>query len=157
VRGVGEQRTEGDHGTHPEVRGDVQQLRAVAAPPHGRLDPVHEDDHPAGAGGGGDGDVGGGPGDLPLTVVTEGDRRPVHLEVVVLLGVQLVDLLGAPRLVQVHERLAGSRPRVVPSLEGGEQHGLALGGALVLVSLLRHPASLGRLPGPDASGARADT
>ncbi len=144
VRHVREQRAERDDGRDVQALGDVQQLAAVPAPAHRRLDAVHEDDLAAGPRGGGDRDRGGRPGDLAAAVRPDADHRAVHLEVVVLLRVELVDLLRAPRLVQVLERLARGGPGVVPALEGGEQDGLLLRQAGGAVRLVGHRPSVGR-------------
>jgi hypothetical protein len=59
---------------------------------------------------------GGGPGDRARTVV-DGDLGTVHLEVVVVLGVELGDLDRGPDLLEVQHGAARRLAGVVPALE----------------------------------------
>src|SRR5665648_626331 len=81
---------------------------------------MDERDDLTGAGAGRRGDRRARPRDNPTTVFADADGRTAHLEVVVLLRVQLGDLLGRSLLLEVDQRLCGSATRVVPALEGGE-------------------------------------
>ncbi|GCD21310.1 hypothetical protein CTKZ_28720 [Cellulomonas algicola] len=72
----------------------------------------------------------------------------------VLLGVELVDLLRAPRLVQVLQRVGGRRARVVPALERGEHDGLVV--REVRGCVLTHLLSLGRVIPTTPTGRAAE-
>jgi hypothetical protein len=52
------------------------------------------------------------------------DRGTVHLEVVVVLGVDLVERLRGPHLEQVVHHAGGGVRGVVPAFEGHHHHGV---------------------------------
>src|SRR5206468_12945923 len=84
-----------------------------------------------------------GPGDVPPAVLVDVGQGAVHLEVVVLLGVELGDRSRVPDLAQVADGSARGLARVVPALEGGDQDGVAqrrYGRQLAHGSSLRRPA-----------------
>ena len=137
VRHVGQQGADGQHGRHAESLGQLDQLEREGAPAHGRLDALHEHDVAVEAGLGRDEDAGRRPRQHAAALV-EHDAGPVDLEVVVLLGVEGGDDLGVPDVRQVAHRARGGLARVVPALEGSDEHGL---GQLRDVLELQHAAS----------------
>src|SRR5665647_1310299 len=117
VRDVGEQGAEGHDGGHAQALGGVQHLGAEPAPPHGRFDAMDERDDLTGAGAGRRGDRRARPRDNPTTVFADADGRTAHLEVVVLLRVQLGDLPGRPHLLEVDQRLGGAATQALIHLQ----------------------------------------
>ena len=95
----------------------AMQLGAVRPPAHAGLDAADDDDVPGLTGQAAHGDPGRGPGDEPLPVGVQPDVGPVDLEVVVVLGVQLSDLLRAPDVLEVLHRAGGRLTCVVPAFE----------------------------------------
>ena len=85
--------------------------------------PADQDDVGLGAGRAGHREPGGRPLDAPLLALGLGDRRPVDLEVVELLRVELGDRLGRPDLLQVLDGGGRGVGGVVPPLEGRDGHG----------------------------------
>ena len=117
VRCVGQQSAQDHHGVDVELVGDGQQLGAEGAPPHVRLDAVHQHDVAVGARRAAVRDPHRRPHQFPRDAVDLPDDRAVHLIVVVGLVVDLDDRIGLPDGVQVLERIAGRVTRVIPALE----------------------------------------
>ncbi len=124
VRGVGEQRAEGDHQLAAEVVAGREQLGAELPPLHVRLDAAHQDDVAVEVGRRGDRELGAGPGDPPVPGRVGADHRPVDLEVVELVGVDRADDPGVPDPHQVVDGGGGGVGGVVPALEGGDDDGV---------------------------------
>jgi len=91
VRGVGQECAEGDDELPAELLDGTHQLGAELAPAHRRLDAADQDNVAAQVGRRGDGDPRRGPRDAAAPVLTGGDPRPVDLEVVEVLGVELAE------------------------------------------------------------------
>jgi len=126
VRHLGEQGAQADHQFGVVLLGERQQLAHEAAPAHGRLDPVDQDHVAIHPGGRRDQDRGGRPRHSAYAgVLLDGHPRPVHLEVVIVLGVQGGDRLGVPGVHQVGDQCRGGLGGVVPTLEGGQHDGAA--------------------------------
>jgi hypothetical protein len=117
VRGVGEQRAEGDDGGDPELLGLRDDLGDERAPPHVRLDAAHEHEVAFGPRRAAEREAGGRPVDGAADPVDQTHRRARHLEVVVVLGVDGPELGGVPVQGEVLDRGAGRVTRVVPALE----------------------------------------
>lgn len=143
VRGVAEQRAEDDHHLDAQLMGEPEDLVAERAPAHRRFDTAHQDqiarlvaadaDH---------GEPGGGPCDLADPAV-QPHRRPVDLEVVVVLRVERGEDFALPYPVQVRDRGGGGVARVVPALERGDHDRVdQLGNALQL----DHPVPPSEVP-----------
>ena len=122
VRGVGEQRAQGDHELAAQVVAGREQLGAELAPAHVRLDAAHQDHVAVQVGGEATAMLGAGPGDPAVAVVVGADDRPVDLEVVELLGVDGADDPGVPDLHQVVDHCRRGVRGVVPALERGDHH-----------------------------------
>ena len=131
MRDVGQQRAERHQRGDLELGGQAEDLAHELLPLHVRLDALHEDDvareqrHP------GDVDPGRGPRQAPHARLVDDDVRPVHLVVVVLLGVEVGQRLGVPDLAQVGDRAGGGVAGVVPALEGGDHDGIDQDGELI--------------------------
>ena len=124
VRRVRQQCAEDDDGVDIELVGDGQQLGAECAPPHIRLDAVHQHDVAVRAGWAAVRNVHRRPHQLAGHTVDLPDHRPIDLVVVVGLVVDLDDRLGLPDRVQVLERVAGRVAGVVPALERRHHDGV---------------------------------
>lgn len=143
VRGVAEQCAQDHHHLHAQLMGEAQELVAERAPAHRRLDTADQDEIagfvPADAD---HGEPGGRPGDLAYPAV-QPHRRPVDLEVVVVLGVERREHLALPLPVQVRDRCGSGVTCVVPSLERGHHDRVdQLGNPLEL----DHPGLLPKFP-----------
>ena len=124
VRGVGQQRTQDHHGVDVEFVGDRQQLGAERAPPHVRLDAVHQHDVAVAARRPAVRDPHRRPHQLPGDPVDLPDDGPIHLVVVVGLVVDLDDRLGLPDSIEVLQRVAGGVAGVIPALERRHHDGV---------------------------------
>ena len=139
VRGVGQQRAEGDHELGTQVVAGREDLGTELPPPHVRLDAPHQDDVAIEVGRGGDGDLGARPGDAAVAELVGADGGPVDLEVVELLGVDGPDDAGVPHPDQVVDHCRGSVGGVVPALEGSDDDRLH---QLVDLLDLDHPTTV---------------
>ena len=117
VRGVGQQRPEGDHDLAAQVVGRGEQLGAELPPAHVGLDAADQDDVAVQVGRAGDRDLGARPGDGAVAALVGTHQRAVDLEVVELLGVDGADDPGAPDLDEVVDDRRGRVRGVVPALE----------------------------------------
>ena len=135
----------------PDVLGEAQQLDDERPPAHRRLDPVDQDDVAGVAGAAGDQQPGRRPDDPARAVVADLDRRPVDLEVVVVLGVERRDRLGVPLAGQLLDGAAGRLAGVVPALEGRDHHRVA---QLRHVAPARSPATAYGPPSIDFAHSR---
>src|SRR3954454_10126933 len=119
---VGEQRTERHDNAHIEIPNDAEQLGAERAPPHVRLDAVHEHQVEVGTGRAAVGEARRRPGDAPRNAVDERHRRPVDLEVVIVVRVEFGERLGVPDQFEMLHRSARGVPGVVPALERSDEN-----------------------------------
>ena len=120
VRRVGEQGAEDDDELRVGLVDDLEQLLAEAPPAHVRLDAADQQHVPVGVLGPGQVEPRGRPRQPSYAVLVETDLRPVHLEVVVVLGVDRGDELRVPLVDEVVDRSGGRLGRVVPALERGD-------------------------------------
>ncbi len=139
MRGVGQQRPQGDHQLPAEVVGGGEQLGAELAPAHVRLDAAQQDHVPLGPRRPGDGELGGGPGDLAHARLVRPDHGTIHLEVVEVLRVDGGHHPGVPHLDQVVDDGRGRVRSIVPALERRDQD---RGLQVVYLFELDHPTSL---------------
>jgi len=122
VRRVSKKCAEGDDHLDLQHRREVEDLLAERAPAHARLDAAHEDDVPGLVRDPGEQEPGGRPVDGADAVAVDLDVRPVDLEVVVVLGVEAGQELGAPLRLEVLDRRGGRVGGVVPARERGDDH-----------------------------------
>jgi hypothetical protein len=124
VRGVGEQRPQGDDLGHAELLDVPEQLSAEAPPSQVGLDAVHQHDVTVGARQLRDGQ----PRGLPLDATGDAPGQAYvwagDLEVVVVLGVDRGQRRRVPRELEVLQRGAGGLTGVVPAFERGDHHRL---------------------------------
>ena len=107
-----------------EVLDQPEQLAAEPAPAHVRLDAADEHEVEVGAGRAAVGQPGRRPGDPPGDAVDQRHRRPVDLEVVVVVGIDLGQRLGVPDQLEMLDRARRRVAGVVPALEGGDDDGV---------------------------------
>lgn len=119
VRGVAEQCAEDDDHLHAQLMGVAEDLVAERPPAHARLDTAHQHQVPGLLPGvrPDHREPGRRPSDLAHAAL-QGNGGPVHLEVVVVLGVERGEDLALPLPVQVPDRGRGGVSGVVPAFEG---------------------------------------
>ena len=119
VGDVGEERAERDDQAGVHSSGDVEDLLAERPPAKLRLDPPQHDDRrrPRRLG---EEELVLGPQDATGPVVVELHHRPHRSEVVELLGVDVDECDGPPRLAEATHRLRGGLAGIVPPLERGD-------------------------------------
>jgi hypothetical protein len=121
VGDLGDERAQRDHHLDPErIGGGGDRLRE-GAPAQVGLGAVEEDEVAVGAGDADGDEVVLRPLDLAGLAFAEDDGRPRRLEVEVLLGVDLGDLLGVEAVDDRRQRGGGRRGGVVPAAEGADQ------------------------------------
>ena len=124
VRRVGEQRAERHDHLDAEFVAVAEDLAGEGLPAHVGLDAADEHDVAAEVSEPSVGNAGGRPRDDTLAVVADGDRRPVDLVVVVVLGVQSRQRDRRPHLLEVLDRRGRGVSGVVPTLERRDQQGI---------------------------------
>ena len=122
VRGVCKQCPQRYHQLGAEGIGGSEELRAELPPTHVGLDAAEQDHVTVRAGRAGHEDLGRRPGDPAHPGVVGADDRPVHLEVVELLGVDRRDDLRVPHLDQVVDHGGGGVRCVVPAFERRDEN-----------------------------------
>jgi hypothetical protein len=100
--------------------GCVDDLGAERPPAHVRLDAAHEYEVAPALDGFSERDPRRRPRDPAAHTIDQRDRRPVDLEVVVVLRVDFSQALRRPREFEGLDRVGGRIGRVVPTLEGGD-------------------------------------
>jgi hypothetical protein len=142
---VSQQRTEAHDHLHTQLAREAGDVLAEAAPVELGLHAVQEDDVVAAPGQRGGGQLVGGPLDGAGDAVDEPHLRPGAGEVVELLRIEAGERAGGPGVGQVPRRRRSGVTRVVPALEGGDEHGRPQGGS-VLPAHVVHAANVPVLP-----------
>ena len=123
MRGVGEQAADRDDSVDVKLKRETDDFADERAPLHTGLDPANDDEIWAVRDRGRVG-RGGRPGDLSNATLADGDHRAVHLEVVVVLGVDIGEPLAGELIQDVVDQTSRGLSGVIPALEGREQHRL---------------------------------
>ena len=143
VRNISKQSAQGHDPLDAEIVDRSKQLGAEAAPAHVGLDASDQDDVTADPSRSGERDACGRPVQATDAGLVDGHMRPVDLEVVVILGVDLAEGDRLPAFLQVLDDPRRRLTRVVPPLEGGDEHGIVQ----VRNAVQLHRASSNRSPG----------